>query len=106
MLINRKNKKKALACLLVALLILPTAIKTAHQVSCHKHELMGQAHHNCNDCPVCHFIFSLFTESDIYIITEIPPNVLSEVFIRENKLTARVKFSYQLRAPPAEFLNT
>jgi hypothetical protein len=103
-----KRHKVWVVWLLLAVFALPFAAKTAHIYHTANHEEHGcsdksqSSHHDCNNCPVCQFTLSSFTEATFIdydfrtIISDFEPAISFQ-----NKPYQQVLFSYGLRAPPA-----
>jgi hypothetical protein len=79
----------------------PFVVKAVH--ACHLGEVVvegSHARHDCADCPICHFVFSLFVGAEF---SREMPVVLAgtvEPVTCQEKGYARVCATYLLRAPP------
>jgi hypothetical protein len=95
------------AWLLLVIIVVPFAAKNVHiyqSSDCSHHNCSDESHsrHDCNDCPVCGFVFSSFTEAETVYYDF---RVVTFDFIRAvtfpDKAYEQVLFYYGLRAPPA-----
>jgi hypothetical protein len=101
-----QNRKKLLSLLMVTLMVLPFVIRTVHLETCHRQEDARYMHHNCTDCPVCCFAFSLFTETETFDIVKTVYNLNYKIFICDYEIVDRIIYSFNLRAPPNIFTDT
>ncbi|MDR0756426.1 MAG: hypothetical protein LBF85_01080 [Tannerella sp.] len=90
-----------IAWLFLAVFILPYVAKPVHV---HRHcdggtECAHSSHH-CDDCPICHFSLSFFTEAEMRTIDFTPPfSVCGQTVYKERILIFAVS-SRHLRGPP------
>lgn len=108
MIVIRQNKNRFYFAWVLFLAIMPVFfVKSFHyhtpSVGLHNighvhHD--GQAQDTCDDCLICQFILSPFTEavSFDFVFTQIP--VCCEVLIYPDKIGCRPAYSHLLRAPP------
>jgi hypothetical protein len=101
-----KRDKGWLVWLLLAVFTTPFAVKAVHihhAAECSEHRCSDgpHAHHDCNDCPVCRFVLSSFTEATVvdYDFRVISCNCRPVLSFRK-KSYRQVLISYGLRAPP------
>ncbi|MDR1981595.1 MAG: hypothetical protein LBQ39_08270 [Tannerellaceae bacterium] len=85
-----------------ALLLSPYALKSAH---IHHHSgdcAAGEhaAHHDCDDCPVCHFTLSLFVEAEPFDLLFLPAVYSFEPCAGRKKVYLSPFLPCYLRGPP------
>lgn len=94
--------------LLLAIFTLPFAVKAIHVHSAEEHSEHGccpdksHSHHDCNDCLICQFALSTFTETTFvcYDVSIIYFDFEPIIFLQNNPIQ-QVIIPYGLRAPPA-----
>lgn len=91
--------------LLLAVFTLPTAAQSIHiyrTVEHAGHHCEDAPHHDCDDCPICQFTYSSFTETrlDQYNF-EVIHSDFKHVFSYNATPDRQVIFVHGLRAPPA-----
>jgi hypothetical protein len=97
-----QNRRRGIGLFLAALLIVSFAIKTIHSESCCEQEVVKRVHHNCADCPICCFSFSLFIETEISEVTTITCPLIYKILLDAFGPVKRIIHSFNLRAPPGQ----
>ncbi|MDR1526955.1 MAG: hypothetical protein LBS46_04695 [Dysgonamonadaceae bacterium] len=96
-----QNNRKILGLLLAFLLVLPLAIRVKHVFHCSVQDNDGRLYHDCTNCTICCFAFSLFTENESFESEILSKYVEYEIPVFDSQIIASFPFSYHLRAPPS-----
>jgi hypothetical protein len=100
--VNKTTRHKIVAAwLLLVVFTSPFVVKAVH--ACHSGEIVaGESHarHDCTDCPICHFVFSLFVGAEVSGEMVVVLAGTVEPVTCQEKGYARVHATYLLRAPP------
>ncbi|MDR1981168.1 MAG: hypothetical protein LBQ39_06060 [Tannerellaceae bacterium] len=87
-----------------ALLLVPGALKSVHMHhhagDCCAEDEQHAAHHDCDNCPVCHFTLSLFVEAEPFDILFLPACYSLEPSSGRKKIYLSPFFPCYLRGPP------
>ncbi|MDR1644985.1 MAG: hypothetical protein LBS05_04070 [Tannerellaceae bacterium] len=97
------TKKKAIAAGLFALLLMiPVVFKSVH-IHCERHcsEASDAVHHDCDNCPVCQFMLSLYIETPPTAPLSVPTFALVTPALRRATPYNRSYHSPSPRAPPS-----
>jgi hypothetical protein len=92
-------KKSWIGCILVLVLALPFALKSAHVCSVYAESTAGCAH-DCDECPVCCFAFFPCTEAEEAEEAAAECGVGGEIINSTSASLAQYFTLYYLRAPP------
>lgn len=76
--------------------------KECHTSACQSED--GHAHSSCNQCPICHFALSPFTEAETFEIHIFLSVLAYEPVNYTDEDTLTRIYPYHLRAPPATSL--
>ncbi|MDR1557783.1 MAG: hypothetical protein LBS88_12270 [Tannerellaceae bacterium] len=99
-----KGKSTIRVWLLAALLLLPFTIKSAH---IHHYDICSEhagAAHDCDNCPICQFMLSAYSEPESSELTPIRTQIAWIPAIPQEKNYIRAFLSPHLRAPPIAVL--
>jgi hypothetical protein len=95
-----QKKKRLLGWLMATLMVLPSVVKASHTAIYHKQDVTMHTLHDCNDCPVCRFAFSLFIETESFDIEKTVYCLDFKTFIYKCETVNRIIRYFNLRAPP------
>lgn len=65
---------------------------------CHSED--GHSHNPCDQCSICHFTLSPFTQAESFYTQVIIPVFNFEPICYVNMMSYRLTYSHKLRAPP------
>ncbi|MDR2130932.1 MAG: hypothetical protein LBP56_07200 [Odoribacteraceae bacterium] len=88
--------------MLLSVFMLPFVVKSVH--ACHLDTVVleeDHRSHDCTDCPVCHFVFSYFIETDPLAETILMVSGTMDPVVYRGKSLDRVSLASPSRAPPA-----
>jgi hypothetical protein len=97
---ERDTKRKMLVGLLTVLLALPYTIQSTHIHSFDTATATADSSHDCNNCPICQFSFSSFTEAEALVYAPLLSPSTFIPAIPQDKPYISHYLSPTLRAPP------
>jgi hypothetical protein len=101
-------KAKAKSRIVIAWLLFITLMPIFVVKAIHHHEEItvchsddGQSQHPCDQCPICHFTLSPFTQSESFQVQIIIPIFNCEPIAYVSMKSYQLIYSHNLRAPPS-----
>jgi hypothetical protein len=95
------RSRSIIAWLSLAVFVMPYVVKPVHvHHHCDGEEECADSSRHCDDCPICHFTLSCFTEAETCAACFVPPFPVCEKTVYEERLLFFAVSIRHLRGPP------